>query len=445
MLFRLVKQFYTIKRLIETAKLLKEPPFYHVQTKQQVSPFSFFRYLFYHKGKFNPLELQSVIEHEKVHAREFHSVDILLMELILAFLWFNPFIWFYRNSLKQNLEFLADAQSCGNGMEKKAYQYLMLKHAIGSNDLFIVNSFYNSLIKKRIVMLNQSQSKNTNMLKMGLIIPALALFFVSFNTKTKIVYSPDNPQISSPQIDNNSIKLTIDKDTSDEELEKIKKNLIQDGIDFSYTVVRNDEKEIVDITLHLSGKASDGEKFSGNYNSGSNGPIKAISIFYDGATKTISFGNSKDHGKHQGLRNDNETKNDVVEIKTKTTADTKIKARNINQSSKNHSQLEEKTSKISRVESSTGVSSSNQTKELVSQDDLASIQLILLNGSEISYKDFIELNPEDITSISVYKKPFMTSIYGEKSKNGYISVSTLKGRTALGRPVYGLNTVGNQN
>lgn len=600
MAIRLGMQFYSIRSLLSSSKLLKEHPFCHVHTQQNISPFSFFRYIFYHKEGFDQKELQSVIEHEKIHVREHHSLDILLMELALVFLWFNPAIWFYRNALKQNLEFLADAQSCGKGEEKKTYQYLMLKQTIGTHNLFIANPFYNSLIKKRIVMLNQSQSKKTKMLKMCFVFPAIALFLVSFNTKTAFVQR--NDQLNGVKnLDEKSIKLTIDKHTSDEELLKIKTNLEQDGVDFSYTVVHNENNEIIDISLQLSGKNTDGETFSGNYNSSSDGPIKPISIFYDDTTNTISFGNSQynsisihsdeddgvwvnsDTDKHENItitetdgvkkimlngkeiseeeledlnisinhdhqvgdvqihvdtdndidkhehkeirkhissskhideevniikeideHNDSDyipgsngllfrsnnskekpiyfvdgkktkekdveklspdnietisvlkgdgaikkygkkAKNGVIEITTKIKASGMSNINNRQKIVKNNIEVAEgkPLQAEDQLNSTNNLSSTNQnkfasiesTQNLLSSEVLNSNPLILLDGKEISHQEFVSLKPEKITSVSINKKPFMTSIYGEKSKNGYISVSTKNLTTVMGYPV----------
>ncbi|WP_422081308.1 M56 family metallopeptidase [Ulvibacterium sp.] len=286
---RLILQLASVRRLIKTGKIKKHERSYHVKTQKRVSPFSFFNYIFYNPAQFNQEELKSIIAHEEVHAREYHSIDILLLELVFILQWFNPILWPYRTFVKQNLEFLADSRAFERVTCKKTYQYLMLKQVIVEKKPTVTNPFYNSLIKKRIVMLNQNQSKKMNAIKLFLVLPMLALFLMAFNTKK--VYSfntPEGAQVRSDQ----SIELIIDKDTSNDELEKMKKNLAEDNIDFSYTVIHNDNNEIIDITLHISGQSSDGEKFSGNYNSSSDDPIKPIAVFYDHETNRISFGNA---------------------------------------------------------------------------------------------------------------------------------------------------------
>ena len=102
--------------------------------------------------------MEQIIAHEKVHANQYHSIDILLTQLACVVLWFNPFIWLYNKDLKQNLEFSADHDTVNNAVCKKAYQYTLLKTSVPTYQLALSNNFYNSLIKKRIVMLQKSKS-----------------------------------------------------------------------------------------------------------------------------------------------------------------------------------------------------------------------------------------------------------------------------------------------
>ncbi|MGX1929599.1 M56 family metallopeptidase [Flagellimonas sp. 2504JD4-2] len=466
---RLILQCMLLKRLVATGHLIKEYPFYHVQTMENISPFSFFRYIFYNHEGLNASELQSVIEHEKVHAREGHSLDILITEVVLIILWFNPVIWLYRAALKLNLEFLADSKSCLTGEGKKFYQYLMLKQATGNQRLSIANPFYNSLIKKRIVMLNQNQSKRIKVLKMGFILPAVVLFLVSFNTKTEYILNVDAPIMGVGDKDSKSIELLINKDTSNEELEKIKQDLSKDGIDFSYTVVHNAEDEIIDISLHLSGKSTDGENFVGNYSTSSDGPIKPISIYYNDEANTITFGNSdftkiKSHAEHDKVwvrSGDKKHKTIVIEEKDgtkKITLDGKEVSEeemeemhiehhdgavevhiNSDNDTDQHEHIEIRKHKshdatvhedINIVEEldvhndSDALPGSNRL--LFRDSDSKEKPLYFVDGKKAKEKDVQKLSPHDIESMNVYKGDGAIKKYGKKAKNGVIEIATKK-------------------
>ena len=145
--FRLFIQLYAIKKIKKNSSVVTDGNFYHVRTRQQISPFSFFKHIFYHPKQFDAQELKTILTHEKMHAKGLHSIDILLTELIFIVLWFNPAIWLYKRAVKQNLEFIGDAKTCNLNGDKKSYQYLMLKQAINTNSLTIVNAFFNSIIK----------------------------------------------------------------------------------------------------------------------------------------------------------------------------------------------------------------------------------------------------------------------------------------------------------
>ena len=466
---RLILQCILLKRLVVTGHLVKERPFCYVQTQENISPFSFFRYIFYNKEILKPIELQSVIEHEKVHARERHSLDIMIMELILILLWFNPAIWLYRVAIKLNLEFLADSKSCHTGEGKKFYQYLMLKQAIGNQRLSIANPFYNSLIKKRIVMLNQNQSKKIKVLKMCFILPAIVLFLVGFNTKTEYVLNNDNPIIGDTHKNGKSIELLINKDTSNEELEKIKQDLSKDGIDFSYTVVHNAEDEIIDISLHLSGKSTDGENFSGNYSTSSDGPIKPISIYYNDEANTITFGSSdftkikahSDHSKVWVHSGDGKHKTIVIEEKDgtkKITVDGKEVSEeeleemhiehhdgavevhiNSDNDTDQHKHIEIRKHKSHDVTVHEDVHIIEELDEhndsdalpgsnglLFRDSDSKEKPLYFVDGKKAKEKDVQKLSPDDIESINVYKGDGAIKKYGKKAKNGVIEIATKK-------------------
>lgn len=202
---RLVLQLYTIKSIKKEAEITVEKEFYHVKTSKNISPFSFFKNIFYNPFQFSTSELNTIIKHEKVHARQLHSFDVLFIEIVLILLWFNPAIWWYKRIVKQNLEFIADAKTSSLVTSKKAYQYLMLKQATGNYSISIATPFFNSIIKKRIVMLNQNQSKRVNILKLLLVLPLLGVFLVGFNTKEVVKFSEkstpayaDKPAFISP-------------------------------------------------------------------------------------------------------------------------------------------------------------------------------------------------------------------------------------------------------
>ncbi|WP_165776578.1 M56 family metallopeptidase [Maribacter sp. 4G9] len=296
LLFRLIREFYQLLILLKNGRNESQGKYSYVESNTIISPFSFFNWIVYNPKLHSKRELDIILEHEKIHSRQLHSLDILLMELFLILQWFNPFTWLYRKSLKENLEFLADAHVYESQKDKKEYQYLLLKQAVGQQNLSIINPFFNSLIKKRIVMINQNPSHKLKAIKSLIILPFLAIFLLSFNVRTKYTFKDTQQNASQDNI----IELIIDKATTDKELVKIKNDLKKDNIDFSYTTVRNEDGEISSLSIHVSGNNKNGTEFSSSHNSHSdNNTIDPTYILIDMDNNSISIGNGKNNVLHK--------------------------------------------------------------------------------------------------------------------------------------------------
>ncbi len=192
-------ELFSLFSLLKKNSLEKSGNHYYIKTSKSIAPFSFFNYIVYNPSHFNPEELKHIINHEKVHSKQFHSIDIIITHLATILFWFNPFIWLYKKALQQNLEFIADQEAQHVSSCEKSYQMLLVKASTNSNQLALANNFYTSLIKKRIVMLHKSKSNKLRAWKYILILPALALFLMSFNTKT--VYIEKVIPIETPIVD----------------------------------------------------------------------------------------------------------------------------------------------------------------------------------------------------------------------------------------------------
>ncbi len=269
--------------LLQSGNKTQREGLVYIETARKIAPFSFFHYIVYNPSLYNEVELEAILAHERAHCLQKHSLDILISHLITVVLWINPLSFLYRNTIRQNLEFLADASATTSLPSKKKYQYALLKVSGHALPIPIVNQFYNSLIKKRIVMLQKSQSKKANMLKSALVLPALALFLFSFNTKEVYVPSPTTTDLNWFALDTEEkIEVKITKDTSDADLEKIKQDMAKEGIDFSYTVVRNANKEITSLDVDMNSKGDNDKEFHGSSNFDNDGePIDPVTIVFD--------------------------------------------------------------------------------------------------------------------------------------------------------------------
>ena len=128
-----------------------------------ISPFSFFHYLFLDRKKFESKEVSEyVFLHEEVHSSQFHSFDILLVELITCLFWFNPFMWFFKKSVKENHEYQVDQILTNNLGHPKDYMNAIIDAVTGINAPPIASSFSYIQIKNRIKMMGKIEPKRFN-------------------------------------------------------------------------------------------------------------------------------------------------------------------------------------------------------------------------------------------------------------------------------------------
>ncbi len=177
-----VRFVYLVIRLYLLAKrnrVSRQDGFRMVEIEEEISPFSFFRFLFINYGSFNDSELMHVLEHEKAHIRQRHTTDHLFAHGLAVFQWFNPFAWQVRKALKSTHEYIADRQVIEKGFERIDYQALLLKQVIGYHSVELVNNFNLKPIKNRIAMMNKTKSGLPAKLKATLVAPfALLIFFL---------------------------------------------------------------------------------------------------------------------------------------------------------------------------------------------------------------------------------------------------------------------------
>lgn len=255
-----------------------------VDVEEDIAPFSFFNFIVYNSKLYTETELQNILSHEKIHSSQKHSLDVLITKLFSIVFWFNPFMQLYKKAIVQNLEYIAD-QKAIEVNDKKSYQLTLLKVVSHHNCLPITNHFYQSLIKKRIVMLNTNQSHKRNSWKYSVVIPALIAFVFLFQIKT---IAQERQMVKVTQNSKSGIYITTDKNTSDAEMKKdaaFAKEKYGVTLKFS-KVKRNAKGEITGIKVTYKDK--DGNTGTTQFNG--NEPIKPI-YFYKTPTK-IGFGKS---------------------------------------------------------------------------------------------------------------------------------------------------------
>ncbi len=191
MVLRAVYFVYIVTVLIRRRNCSKDKGCYLIRTNNQ-APFSFFRFLFVDWKKYKPFELNQIIAHEKVHIRELHSLDIILVEIFSVLLWFNPFVFFLKNAIKANHEFLADNYLIRQGYNPIAYQKLLVNEAVQNQPIGFVSYFNSLTIKKRIEMIANNKTRRLKKYKLFLMLPLIGLLISisGFKNNTAIIENP---------------------------------------------------------------------------------------------------------------------------------------------------------------------------------------------------------------------------------------------------------------
>jgi hypothetical protein len=246
--------FYSLNSVLKGRKIEQQADFKFVDVNENIAPFSYFDYIVYNSSMYSEKELESILEHEKVHSDQHHTVDVIISRIFCILFWFNPIIWLYKKAILQNLEFIADSEAAKKISDKKAYQYTLLKITTHETCVAITNHFYQSLIKKRIVMLNKNQSKKWNYWKYYAVLPVLALFVLSFQIKTIAQEKKElreKAALTSKNQDPEVIKIT--KSTTDQELKDLTAKLKTDhniNLEIS-NIKRNKNNELTSIKIRV--------------------------------------------------------------------------------------------------------------------------------------------------------------------------------------------------
>ena len=115
-------------------------------------------------------EFDQILAHERTHIQQKHSIDLIFVQLLAAFFWFNPVIWRLIKSLKTTHEYIADKKIINSGYSLVEYQTLLLKQLISNNSFGLVHNFNLSFIKKRITMMKNKKSGWSGKVKVAMTI-----------------------------------------------------------------------------------------------------------------------------------------------------------------------------------------------------------------------------------------------------------------------------------
>ncbi|SHJ28502.1 M56 family metallopeptidase [Flavobacterium haoranii] len=471
--FKIIIELMSFIKVLKTGKKDKVNQLILVENNSYDNPFSFFNYLVYNKEKFSKEELELIFIHENIHIKQLHSLDVLTSKFLTILLWVNPVAWLYKKAILQNLEFIADAETQNITQNSYLYQKTLLKTIGTKNQLSITNQFYQSLIKKRIVMLNTNPSNKRKQWKYSIMIPLLLVFFLSFQVKTiaQIKTATNINEVHVVEI----VQFLITKNTTDAEIKKETETFKKEhGIELKVSKIkRNSANEITAISisykdkdgntgqlsrksaspiepivfykeLEPNGKIGFGDQqmaeIAGHVQNSDNGEIswnKAIPEIETIDVKKTNNGediyiiNGKEYSKDElkdkivtvdgsvAINEDDFTNRKVMIFKGNSTISDETPNTNIFLNDKEISK-EEMDNLDSKIIKSVNVSKNNNRNEIkIITKNSAGIPddaVIIVNGKKINKSELDEINPDEIQTINIVKENDKKIIEIQKKK-----------------------------
>jgi TonB family protein len=139
---------------------------------------------------------EAILAHERAHIRNHHSWDLLLAQACVFLQWFNPAAWLLKKELQTIHEYEADEYVIRNGMDASTYLLSMIEKTVGTRLFTIANNFNQSLLAKRVTMLNKGKSRPWARLKYLYVLPISALAIVAFaRSEVSNPFMPSNNQL----------------------------------------------------------------------------------------------------------------------------------------------------------------------------------------------------------------------------------------------------------
>ncbi|MGA9270390.1 MAG: hypothetical protein WBV45_07195 [Lutimonas sp.] len=293
----------------------------------------------------------------------------------------------------------------------------VLKIAQPTYQLALTSSFYQSLLKKRIQMLQKSKSNNIMYLKFSIILPLLVAFVLNFNTEIVAQQKSASTEEIEENIEIDEEMEVITKDFTKSDMEKLKANLLKQGIELKYKKLKyNEANEIIGIELTVSNDKGNRAKLSQNGDE----PISPISIRYDAKNGTLALGNMKGthyvhvavHTDHEGTMHKEIRKEIIIDQDGEKEV---IIIRGDGDGHDSHKDIDV------RIKTGSGDHGDNDFVFLNESDGKP---LIIVDGEEVIDGKMEDLDHENIETIEVLKGTKAIEKYGEKARDGVVIITS---------------------
>ena len=184
---RFVINLLKMQRRISINENITKRSFVYVLLQENLIPHSFFRYIFLNKTRYQSQAIpKEVLLHEETHAKQLHSLDIIIIELLQIVFWFHPLIYILKHHVKLNHEFLADQAVLNQGSDAKVYQNILLQFSSNTHHHQLSSAINYSSIKKRFTVMKTQTSKTRIWLSTFLVLPVITILFFNFAERVEV-------------------------------------------------------------------------------------------------------------------------------------------------------------------------------------------------------------------------------------------------------------------
>lgn len=184
-LFIMLRTLYLIRTLLKTYPVQRLDEVSFVNTHDDSTPFSFFKYIFWNSSiDIDTTTGRQIFKHEVAHIQEKHTYDKLFVNIVLIFCWCNPFFWLYRKELNMIHEFIADKKAVEDS-DTSAFAAMILQAAYPKHRFELTNNFFYSPIKRRLLMLTKIDNPKISYIARLMVLPLAVLIFAAFTFKAK--------------------------------------------------------------------------------------------------------------------------------------------------------------------------------------------------------------------------------------------------------------------
>jgi outer membrane biosynthesis protein TonB len=215
---RFIAGLLLIFKILKQAKIEQQDGFKLAYTEGGISPFSFFNFIFINPNEFENYDFQQIMQHEKAHVQQRHSLDVVFLEILNIIFWCSPCIYFYKTSLRNVHEYLADEAVLRHNAPPQ-YGRLLLRQRQSGRALALTSNISNhffSQLKKRILMMTRNKSKRPALIKYALAAPIFLIL-------TAALASPETPILAKTEaLSDNVVKTIFSKTLDNQDIKSLK-------------------------------------------------------------------------------------------------------------------------------------------------------------------------------------------------------------------------------